>query len=71
MFEPWKLTAIDALGFNGIRDEHIEKVATLLLTTGLAEIDRTTFENHCYRCGIDPRNFTQMDLDRLQEELNK
>ena len=68
MFEPWELTAIDASGFNGIRDEHIGKVAASLLTTGLAEIDRTTFETHCCRCGIDPRNFTQMDLESLQEK---
>jgi hypothetical protein len=61
---------IDDAGYNGIRDEHIERVAESLLSTGLTEIDRSTFEHHCRRCGIDPDNFTQNDLDRLQERLS-
>ena len=55
----------------GIRDEHIDRVAESLLLTGLTEIDRSTFEYHCHKCGIDPDNFTQADLDRLQEKLNE
>ena len=47
---------IDDAGYNGIRDEHI---------------DRSTFEYNCHKCGIDPNNFTQADLDRLQEKLNE
>lgn len=39
MFEPWQLGLIDEAGYNGIRDEHIEKVAESLLSTGLTEID--------------------------------
>lgn len=70
MFEPWQLGMIDEAGYNGIRDEHIEKVADSLLSTGLTEIDRGTFESHCYKCGINPDNFTQSDLDRLEEKLN-
>lgn len=71
MFEPWQLGMIDEAGYNGIRDEHIEKVAVSLLSTGMNEIDRSTFENHCRRCGIDPDIFKQTDLDRLQTRLNK
>ena len=70
MFKPWQLAAIDDAGYNGIRDEHIEKVAESLLSTGLTEIDRVTFEKHCRKCCIDPHNFTQEDLERLQEKLN-
>lgn len=71
MFEAWQLAAIDDAGYNGIRDEHIDRVAESLLATGLTEIDRGTFEYHCHKCGIDPSNFTQEALDRLQERLNE
>lgn len=71
MFEPWQLAAIDDAGYNGIRDEHIERVATSLLATGLIEIDHSTFDYHCHKCGIDPDNFTQVDLNLLQEKLNE
>ena len=65
------LAAIDDAGYNGIRDEHIDRVAESLLSTGLTEIDRATFDYHCYKCGIDPNNFTQENLERLQEKLNR
>lgn len=70
MFEPWQLAAIDQAGYNGIRDEHIEEVANSLLSENLTDVDRDTFEHHCRKCGIDPDNFTQADLDRLQDKLN-
>lgn len=71
MFEPWQLAAIDQAGYNGIRDEHIEEIANSLLSENLTDIDRDTFEYHCRKCGIDPDNFTQADLDRLQEKMNE
>lgn len=70
MFEPQQLAAMDDAGYNGIREEHIEHVANSLLATGLTEIDRSTFDYHCHKCGVDPNNFTQANLDRLQEKLN-
>ena len=69
MFEPWQLGLIDEAGYNGIREEHLEKVAASLLSTGLSEIDRDTFERHCRKCGINPNNFKQEDLEKLQELL--
>ncbi len=71
MFKPWQLALIDEAGYNGIREEHIQRVAESLLSTELSEIDQDTFEHHCRMCGIDPNNFTQEDLDRLQEALNQ
>ena len=71
MFEPWQLGMIDEAGYNGIREEHIKEVARALKSTGLSEIDRETFERNCYKCGIDPDNFTEADLNKLQAELNK
>lgn len=71
MLESWQLTAIDDAGYNGIRDEHIGRVAESLLSTGLTEIDRSMFEYHCHKCGIDPNNFTQADIERLQDKINE
>ena len=71
MFEPWQLAAIDDAGYNGIRDEHIDRVAESLLSTGLTEIDRTIFEYHCRKCGIEPNHFTQSDLNRMQAKLDE
>ena len=69
MFEPWMLGAIDAAGYNGIRDEHRNAVAREILNSGLSEVSRGDFDRACYRCGIDSNNFTQHDLDLLQELL--
>ena len=71
MYEPWMLAAIDDAGYNGIREEHIERVARELLATGMTNIDRATFDRACHRCGVDPDNFNQKDLDRLTERLNR
>lgn len=71
MFEYWELAMIDEAGYNGIRDEHIEKLARSLISSGVTEIDRDTFKRHCHKCGIAPSNFKQKDLDRLLEKLNE
>lgn len=70
MFEPWQLAAIDDVGYNGIRDEHIERLAHLILATGSSEIDRAIFDCHCHKCCINPDNFTQEALDELERRLN-
>lgn len=69
-YEPWMLAAIDQAGYNGIRSEHISAVAAELLHTGLTEIDRSTFEAACRRCGVDPDCFTQEDLNKLECVMN-
>lgn len=59
MFEPWQSAPIDDAAYNGIRDEYINRLTGALLSTGITEIDRSTFEYHCRKCGIDPDNSTQ------------
>lgn len=71
MLEPWQLAMIDEAGYNGIQDEHIGRVADSLISAGLTVIDRSAFDYHCHQCGIDPDNFTRVDLDRLQEMMNE
>lgn len=70
-FESWQIEMLDDAGYIGIRNEHIDRVAASLLATGLTEIDRSTFDYHYHKSGIDPNNFTQSDLDRLQKRLNE
>lgn len=70
-YEPWMLAAIDQAGYNGIQDDHIHAVAEKILSTGITEVSRQDFDTACRRCGIDSDNFTQTDLDRLQERLNR
>jgi hypothetical protein len=71
MFEAWQLAAIDAAGYNGITDDHIEDVASSLRSSGITEVNWETFEKHCRLCGIDPHNFTQGDIELLERELNE
>ena len=70
-FEPWMLAAIDHAGYNGIRDAHIADVAQQILRAGTTENSRQDFDVACRHCGLDPENFTQTDLDRLQDYLNR
>ena len=70
-FEPWMLAAMDDAGFNGITDEHIRRVAGELQKIGRAYIDRQTFDRACYAAGVDPENFTQEDLEKLEDVLNE
>ena len=69
-YEPWMLAAIDHAGYNGISDEHIAAVAYEIRLSGITEVSRRDFESACRRCCIDPDNFTQHDLDRLEDHLN-
>ena len=69
-FEPWMLAMIDDAGYNGIQEQHIRRVANELIKSGKHYIERSDFEHACRMCCINPKNFTQADLDRLEEYLN-
>lgn len=69
-FEPWQLAMMDQAGYNGIRGEHIEEVVQEILSMEISEVSRQDFNRACWNCGIDPCNFTQTDLECLQEKLN-
>lgn len=71
MFDAWQLAMIDEAGYNGINDEHISRLVQSLESTGQTYINSDTFERHCYKCGIDPDNFSQEDLAKLEQRLNK
>ena len=69
-YEPWKLAAIDQAGYNGITDAHIDAVAEEILKTGITQVSREKFNAACYRCDVNPNNFTQDDLNALEDRLN-
>jgi hypothetical protein len=62
---------MDQAGYNGIRGEHIEEVTQEILKMGNGEVSQQDFDRACWNCNIDPSNFTQADLERLQEKLNE
>lgn len=70
-YEPWMLAVLDKAGFNGIKDKHLNLLVEAILATGLKSIDQRTFESCCRKCGIEPQNFKQKDLDRLEQILNQ
>ncbi len=69
-FEPWQLALIDAAGYNGIREEHIEAVAREIITSGKTVITRAEPERACRAAFVDPDNFTPEALERLERRLN-
>lgn len=69
MFEPWMLAAIDDAGYNGIRDEHLDRVADEIYKIGLTEIDRETFDCACRRAGVDSNLFDADSLERLKDKF--
>ena len=71
LFEPWMLAMMDQAGYNGIREEHIEEVAQEILSMGINEISYQDFDRACWNRNIDPSNFTQEDIDCLQERLSR
>ena len=69
MFAPWMLAAIDDAGYNGIRDEHLDRVADELYKTGLSEIDRDTFDCACRRAGVNSDLFDEESFEKLKDKL--
>ncbi len=70
-FEPWMLGAIDEAGYNGLTDEHIQRVANELLKMGITNVTRADFERACRRAFVAPELFGDDDIARLEELLNR
>jgi hypothetical protein len=70
-FEVWQLGLIDQAGYNGIRDEHIAAVVQEILKMPGGSVNEAVFRSACFRAGVDPGNFRQSDLNRLQQVLDQ
>ena len=71
MFEAWILAAMEEAGYTDTNEGLISRVANHLAESSSDVIDTTEFRSVCYKCNVDPDSFSQSDLDRLQEKLNR
>ena len=69
--EPWMLAAMEEEGYMDTTEGQINRVAKCLSDSPNSVIDVDQFRNACYSCNVDSDSFTQNDLDRLQEVLNR
>ena len=71
MFEPWKLMAMEEEGYMDTPESLINRVAKHLANSPNDVIDTDEFRTACIACNVDPDSFSQSDLDKLQDKLNK
>lgn len=71
MLTEWELWMFDQMGWNGIREEHIQRVAEELRRPGLTEVSEAMFRDACYAANVDPDAFDAEALQRLEEVLNE
>lgn len=70
-FKPWHLAAMEEAGYMDTSESCIQRVARYLANSPNDTIDTMEFRNACISCNVDPDSFTQSDLKRLQQILNK
>lgn len=71
MFKPWMLAAMEDEGYMDTSDGLVNRVAKYLANSPNDTIDTEEFRSACISCNVDPDSFTQSDLDKLQNKLNK
>lgn len=71
MFKAWHLAAMEEEGYMDTSEGCISRVAHYLANSPNDTINTDEFRRACYACNVDPYSFTQSDLDRLQEKLNR
>lgn len=71
MFKAWQLAAMEDAGYMDTSEGCINRVARYLANSPNDTINTEEFRRACYACNVDPDSFTQSDLDKLQEKLNR
>ena len=71
MFKPWMLAAMEDEGYMDTSDGLVNRVAKHLANSPNDTIDTEEFRSACISCNVDPDSFTQSDLVKLQNKLNK
>ena len=70
-YKPWHLAVIENAGYGNTSTAVINRVAGYLAKYGSHNIGNDEFIEACYACNADPYSFSQKDLERLQEKLNR
>lgn len=71
MFKAWQLAAMEDAGYMDTSEGCINRVARYLANSPNDTINTEEFRRACYACNVDPDSFTQSDLEKLQEKLNR
>lgn len=70
-YKAWHLAAIEESGYMDTNDGLINCVAKHLASSSNDTIDIAEFRSTCIACNVDPDSFTQNDLSKLQQKLNR
>lgn len=71
MYSPRYLAAMEAHGFTDTNDGLINRVAYYLAKSPNDTIGDEEFRRACIACDVDPDSFTESDLMKLQNKLDK
>ena len=70
-FEPWMLGAMEEHGYMDTKEGHIQRVARYIARNMRGTVSEAEFRCACTACNVDWRSFSQADLNRIQELLNR
>lgn len=70
-FEPRMLGMMEERGYTDTNEGLINRVAYKLKESQNDTIDTAEFRSACISCNVDPDSFTQSDLKKLQDKLNR
>ena len=71
MFEPWMLAAMEEAGYMDTGEGLVNRVAHYLADGSSLIISEEEFREACYVCNVDPDSFSQDELDKFEEKINK
>ena len=70
-YKPWILSAMEENGFMTTSEGLVSRVADHLSNSPNDVINTDEFRDACISCNVDPDSFSERDLERLQEKLNR
>ncbi len=67
-YEPWMLAAIDAAGYNGITETHIQWIAEVMTARGITKTSDPRFLSAVRAAGVDPDLLSESDLEAIERK---
>lgn len=65
------MALLEDYGYGTTNTALINRVARYLAKSKNAVIEKEEFERACINCEVDPRSFTQEDINELQRKINQ